>query len=373
MISRRHNKKEPGSFRDLAEYIAAAKEKGEKLDNLWIVNAKAGCDFENLDLAICEIDATQALNTSVKRNKSYHLVVSFPKDEKPSLDALRDIEHHFAEALGFADHPRVIGTHRDTENFHMHVGYSRIHPKTFKAHWPEHDFPKRDQVCRDMEQKYGLKVDLGKDEKVKANQKPQAARDKEAHTWEQSFYTYVQNFKPPLMEALNTAKGWQDLHTAFAKYDLELRKRGNGLIIGNRPRPNVKPQFAKASGLDRSFSKGALEKRFGPFQPPEITKQHIKSTFHYSRDPVTRHPNQARLWHRYVVTRDQPDSLAKKAFKTWREYLSLGAIDDPLAIAIIQAHKKLMQTMAPLPKKTTIKAIQQKPTKNLPRDRDMSR
>ena len=346
MISRRHNKKEPGSFRDLAEYIAAAKEKGEKLDNLWIVNAKAGCDFENLDLAICEIDATQALNTSVKRNKSYHLVVSFPKDEKPSLDALRDIEHHFAEVLGFTDHPRVIGTHCDTENFHMHVGYSRIHPKTLKAHWPEHDFPKRDQVCRNMEQKYGLKVDLGKDEKVKANQKPQAARDKEAHTWEQSFYTYVQNFKPPLMEALNTAKGWQDLHTAFAKYDLELRKRGNGLIIGSRPTNQyTKAQHIKASALDRSFSKGTLEKRFGPFQGPTKTTEHIKATVRYKRTPITHHPDQATLWHRYLKARNRPDTFAQKTFNTWREYLSLGAIDDPLAIAIIQSHKKIIQTL----------------------------
>jgi len=77
MISRRHGKKEPGPFRALAKYIAAAKEKGEKLDDLWIVNANAGNGLEDLDLAIREVDAQQALNTRVKKNKSYHLVVSF--------------------------------------------------------------------------------------------------------------------------------------------------------------------------------------------------------------------------------------------------------------------------------------------------------
>ncbi|PCI40975.1 MAG: relaxase [Rhodospirillaceae bacterium] len=371
MIARAHKKAELSSFKKLAEYISAAKEDGEKLDDFWMVNTMAGDGIDDLDLAILEIDTTQALNTQTTVNKSYHLVISF-RDEKPSPEALHDIEREFADALGFGEHPRVVGTHDNTENFHMHVGYSRIHPKTLKAHYPSWDFRALENTCRTMEEKHGLKVDLGRKDKIKPNQKPQAAHDKETHTWEQSFYGFVQNFKPPLMEALNKSKNWQELHVSFAKYDLELRKRGNGLIIGNRPRPNIKPQFTKASGLDRSFSKGALEKRFGPFQGPKKSTEHVKPMFHYSRDPVTRHPNQARLWHRYVVTRDRPDSLGKKAFKTWREYLSLEAIDDPLAIAIIQAHKKLMQTFTPPPKKPTIEQ-KVKPTKKRRHDQGMSR
>ena len=216
MISRRHNKNEPGPFRHLAEYIAAAKEKGEKLDDLWIVNCNGGRGLENLGLAIREIDTQQAMNTRVKKNKSYHLVVSFQRDEKPSLEALRDIEFHFAEALGFAGHPRVIATHTDTENFHMHIGYSRIHPATFKAHWPKHDYCERDKVCRAMETKYGLKIDLGHEDKLEAHRLPTATRDMEAHSWEQSFFSYVQEHKKPLLKALNKAKDWQDLHDAFA-------------------------------------------------------------------------------------------------------------------------------------------------------------
>ena len=42
MISKKHNRKSPGLFRDLARYIADARENGEKLDDLWIVNAGAG-------------------------------------------------------------------------------------------------------------------------------------------------------------------------------------------------------------------------------------------------------------------------------------------------------------------------------------------
>ena len=346
MISRRHNKKLPGPFRYLAEYIAAAREKGEKLDDLWIVNCNGGRGLENLDLAIREIETQQALNTRVKKNKGYHLVVSFQRDEKPSPEALRDIECHFAEALGFADHPRVVATHGDTENFHMHIGYSRIHPATFKAHWPKHDYRERDKVCRAMETKYGLKIDLGREGKIEAHRLPTAARDMEAHTWEQSFFSYVQEHKKPLLKALDKAKGWQELHDAFARFDLTLKKRGNGLIVGNR----AKKQLIKASSLDRSFSKAALEERFGPFQKALKARPKTKPTQSYSRKPITRHRDQERLWRRYMGIQRKGSSLVSRGFKTWKEFLLYEALGDTLAMAIIQSQKKILKLITTPPK-----------------------
>jgi hypothetical protein len=342
MISKRVERTEPGSFTDLAQYLVAAKEDGEKLDDLWIVNSVAGETINDLNMAIFEIEAQQGLNTKVKADKQYHLVVSF-RDEKPSPEDLRDIERHFAKALGFEEHPRVVATHTNTDNYHMHVAYSRIHPKTYKSHWPEWDFPKRDKVCRAMEQKYGLKIDLGRDDKEQTSPLPQPARDMEAHTWEQSLAGYIQEHKQPLMAALGKANGWQDLHAAFGKYDLVLKKRGNGLIIGNRPtNQHTKAQHVKASSLDRSFSKAALEKRFGPYQAAERSIKPVKPVKRYERRPVTRHPHQSRLWRQYIGQRRSRDSLAVKAFKTWRDFLLYG-IDDPLAMAIVMFHKKLIE------------------------------
>jgi hypothetical protein len=350
MISRRHDKKAPGSFRGLAEYIAAAKEKGEKLDDFWIVNCNGGEDIEDLDLAIREIDAQQALNTRVKKNKSYHLVVSFQRDEKPSPEALRDIEHHFAEALGFEGHPRVVGTHSNTDNFHMHIGYSRIDPLTYKAHWPKHDYRARDMVCREMEKKYGLKIDLGRADKIEANRNPKAARDMEAHTWEQSFFSYVQEHKKPLVKALGKAKGWQDLHDAFGRYDLVLRKRGNGLVIGSRPtNQHTKAQHIKASALDRTFSKAALEKRFGPFQETSKIRPNTKPIQSYGRKPITRHRGQERLWRRYIGMPRKGSSLVYRGFKSWKEFLAYEALGDPLAIAIVHSQKKIMKLITTFP------------------------
>jgi hypothetical protein len=354
MISRRHDKKAPGPFRALAEYIAAAKEKGEKLDDLWIVNSNGGNGLEGLDLAIREVDAQQTLNTRVKKNKSYHLVVSFREDEKPSPVALRDIERHFAEALGFADHPRVVGTHSNTNNFHMHIGYSRIDPHTYKAHWPKHDYRERDKVCRAMEKKHGLKIDLGRKDKIEANRHPTSARDMEAHSWEQSFFNYVQEHKKSLLKALDKTESWQDLHNAFAHFDLVLRKRSNGLVIGNRPtNQHTKTRYIKASSLDRLFSKAALEKRFGPFQEPSRTRQKTKPAQRYSRKPITHYRGQERLWRRYMGMQRKSSSLVFRGFKTWKEFLSYEALGDPLAMAIIHSQKKIMKLITTLPKTKT--------------------
>lgn len=344
MIAKNIPRDKPGSFTNLAKYVAAAKEPGEKLDDLWIVNANAGDAIEDLDLAIREVEAQQALNKRVKTDKQYHLMVSFPEGEKPSPEALHDMEREFAKALGFTDHPRVVGTHIDTNNFHMHVAYSRIHPKTFKSHSPEWDYRALEKTSRAMEQKHGLKVDLGRADKKEADRKPHAARDMEAHSWEQSFHGYVNDHKDRLMKARPKAKTWEDLHKAFAKVDLVLKKRGNGLVIATVDGK----KHIKASTLDRSFSKPALEKQFGPYKRPEKAQERTRLVDRYKRRPITHHPRQARLWRKYIGQRRNRESLTAKAFKTWREFLMLG-VDDPLAMAIIIFHKEMMKALVKSP------------------------
>src|SRR5690606_41073424 len=52
--------------------------------------------------------------------------------EKLSAETLKDIEAEFAAALGLQDHQRVAGTHINTDNFHMHVAYNLVNPRTLK-------------------------------------------------------------------------------------------------------------------------------------------------------------------------------------------------------------------------------------------------
>src|SRR3546814_21186936 len=65
---------ENDNYERLADYIPAAPEKGEKLDDLWIVNCDAGEALDDLQLAKKEIKAPQALNQTAKSGKTYNLI-----------------------------------------------------------------------------------------------------------------------------------------------------------------------------------------------------------------------------------------------------------------------------------------------------------
>src|SRR3546814_19123031 len=119
---------ENDNFERLADYIAAAPEEGEKLDDLWIVNCDAGETVEDLPLAIKEVKATQALNQTAKSGKTYHLMVSF-RDERPSPKALRAIEREFAQALGFGVHPRNTRPHINPDNITQNTPANQPKPK----------------------------------------------------------------------------------------------------------------------------------------------------------------------------------------------------------------------------------------------------
>ncbi len=180
MIPKRVNRK-PGkadNFTYLAEYIAAAREKGEKLDKLWIVNCDAGSEPEDLKTALYEIEAVRTLKPKIT-DKTYHLMVSFREGDRDRLtpENLKDIERTFAEALGYGEHQRVTGTHINTDHYHMHVAINKVHPKTLRVHTPLRDFNLLHKAARDLEKKYGLAVDRGMSDQTPERGLSTAARD----------------------------------------------------------------------------------------------------------------------------------------------------------------------------------------------------
>lgn len=86
MIAKRIDRKPEvrDDYAHLGRYIAAAKEKGEKLDKFWIVNCDAGDGLTDLDTALIEIEATRLAKPGIA-DKTYHLVVSFRPDDQEKL------------------------------------------------------------------------------------------------------------------------------------------------------------------------------------------------------------------------------------------------------------------------------------------------
>jgi len=283
MISRRISRKPNNdNYRRLANYIGGARHEGEKCLLAWCAGCWAGDDYE---LAIQEVADTQALNTRSTKEKTYHLVISFrPEDEaKLTPEAFQALELAFAKALGFEEHQRHCGVHRNTANLHMHVAYNMIHPERLTRHEPFRDFHTRDRVCRELEQRFGLAIDNGRGQAPQEQAKLRdAAATVEAHTGEQSFEGYAKERRSAILAALEDATDWHDLHHALALHGLELKPHGNGLVLKDRHGRHA----IKASATDRILSKPSLEKRFSPFQAPAAAISRVESRERYRARPL---------------------------------------------------------------------------------------
>ncbi|MCV0423971.1 MAG: relaxase/mobilization nuclease domain-containing protein [Roseibium sp.] len=330
MIAKKTALKRSWGAKALANYIAGAKVKGEKLDQFWLTNCNAGDGIEDLDTAIAEIRATQALNQRSKADPNYHLVVSFAEGEKPDIDVLKDIEQEFAKALGLKDHQRVVGTHINTENFHMHIQFNLVHPETFRMHTPFRDFQILQETAAELEKKHGLQVVQGRGkDNERDNQK---ALDKEANTWEQSFSGYLKEYKGELLKIRDRATSWEEFHEGLADYGIELRNRGAGFVFRNMD----KGVMEKASTVDRRFSRKNLEMRYGSYKRPLRTRPEKRQKTRYCRRPLDPRLENHPAWKSMIQ-----GVLGKKL--SWRQYLELQAGVDAEAREALELQKSYFQ------------------------------
>ncbi|WP_239061074.1 TraI/MobA(P) family conjugative relaxase [Desulfovibrio sp. JC022] len=287
MISRRIAcKPQNDNYRRLAAYIADAKHKGEKSLMSWCAGCWAGDDYE---LAIQEVLDTQDLNKRTRKEKTYHLIVSFrPEDESVlTPETYKEIEQEFSKALGFEEHQRHCGVHKNTNNLHMHIAYNMIHPETLTRHEPYRDFYKRDWLHRELEQKFGLKVDNGRQKESDPKRTNDRAASYEAHSGQQSFDSYIKERKDFILESLRSAQNWQSFHKSLTQIGIEIRLRGNGCSIKDLHSKTA----IKASSLDRDFSKPKLEAKLGKFQKPfgfkvEEKERYISRPLHKYREEL---------------------------------------------------------------------------------------
>lgn len=93
-------------------------------------------------------------------------------------------------------------------------------------------------------------------------------RDIESHTGMGNLLGWIkeqalEEIKETLQEETSNLS---DLHKVLAKYNLELKERGNGLVIADKTRK----LFVKASDVNRDFSKAKLIAKYGKFEPMTV-------------------------------------------------------------------------------------------------------
>lgn len=281
------------NYARLAAYIADAGHGGEKALLSWCAGCLGDDDYA---AGMEEAMKTQAMNPRGGA-KTYHLVVSFrPEDEaRLTPEIFQAMEARFAAALGYSEHQRHCGVHKNTANLHMHVAYNMIHPEKYTRHKEFRDYWIRDKVCRELEREYGLAMDNGRAQTAPERQPlGEKAALLEAHTGQQSFEGYAQTQRAAILHALETVTSWQETHEALARHGLEIKPHGNGLVIKDRHGQ----QSIKASALDRSLSLKKLETRLGAFVPPQGLER-IQEQSRYRAEPLHRSPERGKLFAEY--------------------------------------------------------------------------
>jgi hypothetical protein len=284
------------SFRELVAYITHAKDKAVRVREVRVTN----CHQLDARDAVLEVLATQLQNQRACSDKTYHLLISFPAGESPSMEVLHNIEDEVCNALGFGEHQRVSAVHTDTDNLHIHVAINKIHPKHLTIHNPYCDYKALGAVCERLEHVHGL---IHTNHETIAPGARNRALDVEYLAGVESLLGWIRR---ECLEELRQAQSWGELHERLSRNGLALQERGNGLVIADKEGRTV-----KASSIARDLSKTQLEKRFGPFETTDAQLQASrgqKRGVHkvekvdrtYQPQPVSRDSDTDALYQRYL-------------------------------------------------------------------------
>jgi hypothetical protein len=262
---------DPSLFGRTADYIAIDDRGGDRVRDPRITN----CASETLGDAIQEIEWTQALNTRSQADKTLHLIVSFQTHERPSLELIRTIEESLCEAIGLVDHQRISAVHEDTDNLHLHVAISKVHPDTYRNIDPYQGKRRLMQRCVELEIEHGLARDehgvrLGAAIEPHADGRDTTkgragGRDQkmEAYAGRESLKSWIaEHAAVALGDAVRTAESWDELHKRLAEFGLNLVPRGAGFVVAADGRHAA----VKASDVSPDLAFRALTNRLGPFQ-----------------------------------------------------------------------------------------------------------
>lgn len=168
------------SYRRLAQYLARG-EPGEQVVALQITN----CASDTPEEAVAEILHLQNLNTRAKGDKTYHLVISFPPGERPTMEQLQAIEADLVASIGLAEHQRMSAVHTDTEHLHVHVAINKIHPESLRYVEPYFDKLRLMEACARLEIQHGLErtahgIEIGAARTIDHQQEQDHDRDRYA-------------------------------------------------------------------------------------------------------------------------------------------------------------------------------------------------
>ena len=215
---------------------------------------------EDAELAVEVMELLQEGNVRAKKDRTYHLVISFhPEDRRLTPAELENVVRRAVKAAGLEEHQYIAVRHSEQEHEHLHVAVNQIHPETLKIHHPYKAIHAYQALASVLEEELGLRrVDRAKSPALSYR-----ARNFEAHHGLESFSRWARRSIGDATE-LDRLPSWEALHEELSRFGVRLVRRGNGLAIVDATRPNL---ACKASALGRAWSKQRLCERYGQFVP----------------------------------------------------------------------------------------------------------
>ncbi|MDR2399282.1 MAG: relaxase/mobilization nuclease domain-containing protein [Endomicrobium sp.] len=288
-----------GSFEGVAKYILDTKNNGEKCEVTTFTNFSFGDDYK---LNFKEASSLQEI-CNFKKNPTYHFVISFDNSDKVDYKLFSKIEKEFILALGFSDCQRLSVIHNNTNNIHLHVVVNRVHPYTFKiVKEPFFDTNILQNKAIEIERQHKLKQTKHTTYNKTTGDVPKSINDKEIHSGVLSFLSWIKNeLQQNIQNIFRDDKSTiDDIHVLFARYNLELRLRGNGFVVSDKTRK----LFVKASDVDKSISKNALERRYGVLNLQQSYDVPILKRYGQKNNA---------LWEEYIMLKNNEKSAKNQA------------------------------------------------------------
>lgn len=195
----------------------------------------------------------------------YHYSISWDESDNPTRQQMGEVATRTLKDLGLEEHQAVIVAHNDHDYKHLHVMVNRVHPVKCTAWNRYRDYIKLEKSLRAIERQYGWKEVPGHHHQLEGQREPEFGQSLNKLECGQ-----IKNGQMPLfMRVRDSAKNifqesnsWLELHQRLAEQGLTVQRgsRGTGGKITNGE------EYTNLSKIDRDFSMGKLEKRFGPFQ-----------------------------------------------------------------------------------------------------------
>jgi hypothetical protein len=171
------------------------------------------------------------------------------------------------------EHLEMHALHRNTDDYHLHLVVNRVDPNTHRVTDNGWCIDKLHKALAEIEHKQGWEPEANA--RYVANEQGEIvptrdlkgergisakAQMTETRTGEKSAERIAQDEAAPIMRK---AESWQQLHDGLAERGIRFQQKGSGAVLA------VGDQIVKASTAGRDCSMSALEKRLGPYQPPE--------------------------------------------------------------------------------------------------------